>query len=79
MRFLDGLRGGSYLLRNETPADVKMEDGDIILAIGFPLSSGRLLCLCRCDSVSALSRPDNGKCYQPPVHVILAMMSQVGD
>ena len=24
---------------------------------------------CRCDPVSALSRPDNGKCDQPSVHV----------
>ena len=37
--------------------------------IGFPLFSGRLLCRRRWDSVSALSRPDNGKCYQPPMHV----------
>ena len=37
------------------------------VGLGLPLFFGQPLGWCRCDSVCALSRPDNGKCYQPSV------------
>ena len=37
------------------------------VCLGLPLFFGQPLGWCRCDSVCALSRPDNGKCYQPSV------------